>query len=43
MALGLAILLVAMIDDLALALLGGTPSYDAAAKAKAAETPHFER
>lgn len=43
MALGLAVLLLAMLDDLVVSLRGGTPSYDAAEQAKAAETPQFER
>lgn len=43
MALGLVVMVVAMLDDLVLALRGGTPSYDEAEQAKAAEMPHFER
>ena len=43
MALGLGVMLVAMLDDLVLALRGATPSYEAAEQEKAAEMPHFER
>jgi TRAP-type C4-dicarboxylate transport system permease small subunit len=44
MALGLAILLLAFVDDLVAAVLGGTPSYEAADAAKsAASAPAFER
>jgi TRAP-type C4-dicarboxylate transport system permease small subunit len=44
MALGLAILLLAFVDDLLVTLSGGTPSYDIAAAAKSeASAPAFER
>lgn len=44
MALGLAILLLAFLDDLIVTLLGGTPSYEIAEAAKnAASAPTFER
>lgn len=43
MALGLAILLVAMLDDLLLMVRFGTTSFDAAEAARAADQPGFER
>ncbi len=43
MALGLAILLVAIADDLVVIIGGQQPSYDAAAAAGAGESPGFER
>jgi TRAP-type C4-dicarboxylate transport system permease small subunit len=43
MALGLVVLVVAMLDDLVVALAGGTTSYEAAEQAKTAEPAHFER
>jgi TRAP-type C4-dicarboxylate transport system permease small subunit len=43
MALGLAIMLVAMLDDLLLMVRAGTTSFDAAETAKAADQPGFER
>lgn len=43
MALGLVVMLIAMLDDLVAALRGGTTSFDAADKAKAADQPAFER
>ena len=43
MALGLAILLVAMLDDLLLMARTGTTSFDMAEAARAAEQPGFER
>jgi TRAP-type C4-dicarboxylate transport system permease small subunit len=43
MALGVAVLFVAIVDDLMVALRGGTTSYDAASAAKTASEPVFER
>jgi TRAP-type C4-dicarboxylate transport system permease small subunit len=44
MALGLVILLLAFVDDLLVAVLGGTPAYELAEAAKAqADAPAFER
>lgn len=43
MALGLAILLLAMLDDLVLAARGRMTSFDSADKAKTADQPAFER
>jgi len=43
MALGLVVLAIAVADDLIAALLGGTPSYEAAERARAGEVPTFER
>jgi len=43
MALGLAILLLAMLDDLLQAVRGGPTSFDSSATAKAADQPAFER
>jgi len=43
MALGLVILLIAMLDDLVLAVRGGTTSFDSCEKAKTADQPAFER
>lgn len=42
MALGLAVMLVAMLDDLVLAVRGRTTSFDAAEQAKAIDQPGFE-
>jgi len=42
MAAGLAVMLVAMLDDLVLALRGGTPSFQAAAELKAVRILRFE-
>jgi hypothetical protein len=43
MALGVAVLFIAIVDDLIVALRGGTTSYDAASAAKTASEPVFER